>query len=107
MNASRTWGRGGASRPFRVDDHEPLKQGNVTEPLVGADELVDGDRLVEVEGSAELKSIESANRSAKAVVRDEISGTVVVNVEQPEDLIPAACQVSREEAVPLPGSGSR
>ncbi len=98
MNVSRVWGRGGASRPLGIDDSEPLKQGDVTEPLVGTDELVNGDHLVEVEGNAELKGIERANLSAKAVVRDEIPGTVVVDVEQPEDLIPAACHVSRKEA---------
>jgi hypothetical protein len=98
MNLSRARGRGVASKPLGIDDSEPLKQGDVTKPLVGTDELVNGDHLVEVEGNAKLKGIERANLSAKTVVRDEISGTVVVNVEQPEDLISAACHVSRKEA---------
>jgi len=71
---------------------------DLAEPLVGADEMVDGGDLMELKGDAELKGIESANLSLKAVVRDEFPGTDVVDVEQTEDLIPAASDVSREES---------
>ena len=81
---------GGRSRPLGIDDDQPLKGGDVAEPMVGTDEPVDGDRLVEVKGDAKLEGIQGANLPAKAMVRDEIPRTVVVKVEQSEDLIPPA-----------------
>lgn len=99
-------------RKLGIDNGKPLTSRDLAEPLVGADEMVDGGGLMELKGDAELKGIESANLSLKAVVRNEFPGTDEVDVEQTEDLIPPASDVSREEStepgefenVKLPGA---
>jgi hypothetical protein len=63
-----------ASRQLWIDDRQAFEQGDVAEPLVGADEEVNGGWLLKLDGNAELKRIERANLSAKAVLRDEIPG---------------------------------
>lgn len=85
-------------RKLGIDNGKPLMSRDLAEPLVGADDMVDGGGLMELKGDAELKGIESANLSLKAVVRNEFPGTDEVDVEQTEDLIPPASDVSREES---------
>ena len=75
------------SGPLGVDDGQALERGDLTEPLVGADEPVDRGHLVELDGDAELQGVEGANLPAKAVIRDQVPGAVVMDVEQAEDSV--------------------
>jgi hypothetical protein len=63
------------------DNGQAFEQCDVAEPLIGADEVVDGGWLLQLESNAELKGIESADLAVKPVIRDEIPGMVIVTVE--------------------------
>ena len=66
----------------------PSRSADLADPLVGAVEMVDGGGLIELKGDAELKGIEDANMSLKAVHRDDFACTDEVDVEQTEVLMP-------------------
>ena len=81
-----------------IDDPEPLECGDLAEPLVVTDEIINRSELMDVKCDAELERIESANLTVEPVVGDQISGAVKVSVEQPEDSITTMGDVTRKQA---------
>src|SRR4051794_39062372 len=67
-----------------LDDPQSLECSDVTESLVGADEVVDGGRPMEVKGDRELESVERAQLPAHRMLSDQVPGHLIVDVQEPE-----------------------
>jgi len=72
---------GQASRLFGIDDGQPFEHGNVTEPLVGADEMIDGGGLLNRESHRELKGVEGVDLSRLPVACDQVAGRIEVSIQ--------------------------
>ena len=66
------WGR--VSRLLGIDDGQPLKQSDVAESLVSANELIDGGGLLNRESHRELKGVEGVDLPRLPVPGDEVAG---------------------------------
>ena len=64
-----------------IDDGQPLEQGNVTKPLVGADELIDGGGLLNRESHRELKGVKGVDLPRLPVPGDEVAGGLEVSIQ--------------------------
>jgi len=80
-----------------IDDGEPLEGRDIGEPLVGADEMVDGGRSMDPEGHGQLDGVQGAERTSQSVRADEVAGELIVGVQDTAGLEEPSLHVSEEK----------
>src|SRR5512135_2063167 len=86
-----------ASGQLGVENGQPFERGDVAEPLIGADEVIEGGPAMEMQGDGQLEGIESANLPGESVACDQVLGAVVMRVEEANNLISPPGDLGREE----------